>query len=111
MNIGTNWHDDPIWFAIGFIGQAVFFMRFMVQWVASERAKTSYIPISFWYLSLVGSTILLVYAIHRQEPIFLLGQLPNALVYTRNLMLIRRGDAPGAPPAPAEPRPAGSAGG
>ena len=85
-----QWNDAPMWLAFGLLGQTAFFSRFLVQWVASERAGESYVPISFWYLSLVGSVILLIYAIHRREPVFALGYLPNFLVYTRNLVLLRR---------------------
>ena len=92
-----HWHDSLAWLAIGLVGQGAFFARFLVQWAASERAGVSYIPMSFWYLSLVGSLILLVYAIHRAEPVFLLGQLPNAFVYIRNIMLIRRSGADRSP--------------
>jgi lipid-A-disaccharide synthase-like uncharacterized protein len=107
------WNDSLPWLAVGLLGQGAFFARFLVQWVASERAGESYIPLSFWYLSLVGSLILLVYAIHRAEPVFLLGQLPNAFVYVRNIMLIRRSgldrSASGAPAGAS--RPVGPAGG
>jgi lipid-A-disaccharide synthase-like uncharacterized protein len=85
-----QWNDAPVWLAFGLLGQAAFFSRFLVQWVASERAGESFVPISFWYLSLLGSAILLVYAIHRREPVFALGYLPNFVVYTRNLALLRR---------------------
>jgi lipid-A-disaccharide synthase-like uncharacterized protein len=96
-----HWDDTLPWIVIGLLGQTAFFARFLVQWIASERAGESYIPLSFWYLSVVGSLVMLVYAIHRKEPIFLLGQLPNVFVYTRNIMLIRRnggvGSASGTP--------------
>jgi lipid-A-disaccharide synthase-like uncharacterized protein len=108
-----EWHDSLPWLITGLVGQGAFFARFLVQWVASERAGRSYIPMSFWYLSLVGSLILLVYAIHRGEPVFLLGQLPNAFVYVRNIMLIKRSGLDGSPsaaPAGAS-RPAGPAAG
>ncbi len=85
-----EWNDSAFWIGFGLFGQAAFFSRFLVQWLASERAGRSVVPTAFWYLSLVGSLILLVYAVHRQEPLFMLGYLPNAVVYTRNLMLIRR---------------------
>lgn len=90
-----DWNEAVPWLVFGFLGNLPFFARFFVQWVASERAQRSYVPISFWYLSLVGSVILLVYALHRQDPIFTLAYLPNAFVYVRNLMLIRQamGDA------------------
>jgi lipid-A-disaccharide synthase-like uncharacterized protein len=78
------------WIAFGFIGQLVFSMRFLVQWLASERKKESHIPILFWYLSLGGSIILLIYAIHRRDPVFIVGQTTGFIVYVRNLMLIYR---------------------
>lgn len=90
-----QWNDAPMWLAFGLLGQTAFFSRFLVQWIASERAGESYVPISFWYLSLVGSIILLIYAIHRREPVFALGYLPNFVVYTRNLVLLRRTGARG----------------
>ena len=108
-----EWKDSLPWLIIGLVGQGAFFARFLVQWVASERAGHSYIPVSFWHLSLVGSLVLLVYAIHRGEPVFLIGQLPNAFVYTRNLMLIKRAGLEGSPSANpgGAPGPAGPAAG
>ena len=99
-----------MWIAIGLMGQLMFSLRFLVQWIASERAGQSYIPLAFWYLSLVGSVILLIYAIHRQEPVFLVGYLPNAFVYVRNIVLIRRHGASGSPSGAPPPygRPAGT---
>ena len=85
-----EWTDTPFWLAVGLLGQAAFASRFLVQWIASERAGESYVPLSFWYLSIAGSLILLVYAIHRKDPVFVLAYLPNCVVYVRNLMLIRR---------------------
>ena len=85
-----EWSDAPLWIAIGLAGQAAFFSRFLVQWIASERAGASVVPRSFWYLSLVGSLVLLVYSVHRREPILALGYVPNAVVYLRNLALLRR---------------------
>jgi len=76
------------WVILGFIGQFAFFMRFLVQWIVSEKRGKSVIPIYFWYLSLSGGVILLVYAIHIADPVFTLGQSCGVLVYTRNLMLI-----------------------
>lgn len=102
-----EWNDAPFWIAFGLLGQAAFFSRFLLQWVASERAGRSYVPAAFWYLSLLGSVVLLVYALHRREPIFVLGYLPNSVVYLRNIVLIRRGGS-GASPSPAPP-PDGSA--
>ncbi len=79
-----------IWLIIGFVGQAVFFMRFLVQWIASERKGERVVPILFWYFSLAGGLILLCYAIHIRDPIFILGQSMGAFIYTRNLFLIFR---------------------
>jgi lipid-A-disaccharide synthase-like uncharacterized protein len=81
---------EVIWLAIGLLGQTMFMMRFVVQWIHSERHQKSIVPVSFWYLSLIGGLIVLAYGIHRAEPIIILGQLPGTLVYTRNLMLIHR---------------------
>ena len=81
---------EVVWLAIGLLGQTMFMMRFVVQWIHSERHKKSIVPVSFWYLSLVGGLIVLAYGLHRAEPIIIIGQLPGTLVYTRNLMLIHR---------------------
>ena len=70
---------------IGFIGQGLFSMRFIIQWIASERAGRSVIPFSFWIFSLGGSVLLLTYAIYRKDPVFILGQAPNVLIYSRNI--------------------------
>jgi lipid-A-disaccharide synthase-like uncharacterized protein len=79
-----------IWLVVGFLGQATFSMRFLVQWWRSERAGRSVVPTSFWHLSLGGGLLLLFYAIHRRDPVFILGQVTGILVYLRNLVLIRR---------------------
>lgn len=84
--VGTN----P-WILLGFAGQLVFGMRFVVQWIASERQKRSVVPGAFWYLSLVGAALLLVYALWRRDPVFILGQSLGFLIYFRNLALRRRG--------------------
>ena len=81
---------ETIWIATGFLGQGLFFGRWVVQWLASERSATSKVPISFWYLSLVGGLITLAYAIYRKDPVFIAGQSIGAVVYVRNLMLIYR---------------------
>lgn len=78
------------WLAVGFLGQALFFSRFLVQWIATERRKESVVPLSFWYFSLGGAMFLLSYAIHRQDPVFILGQSFGFFVYTRNLIFIYR---------------------
>ncbi len=81
---------DLIWLAIGLVGQCLFMMRFIVQWIHSEKHQQSLIPDSFWYLSLSGGLIVLAYGFHREDPVIILGQLPGAVVYSRNLMLIRQ---------------------
>jgi lipid-A-disaccharide synthase-like uncharacterized protein len=91
----SEWRLDPFWFALGLAGQAIFFSRFLVQWIASERAGKSYIPRIFWWLSLAGSMLLLGYAIHRKDAVFVLGQAFGWVVYARNLVLIQRGTAAG----------------
>ena len=82
--------QETIWLAIGFCGQAMFFMRFLVQWISSEIKKRSHIPKSFWYFSLLGGLILLIYAIYRRDPVFIIGQSTGAFIYSRNLILIAR---------------------
>ncbi|TSA50031.1 MAG: lipid-A-disaccharide synthase [Nitrosomonadales bacterium] len=81
---------DVAWLAVGLFGQALFMMRFVVQWIHSERHQKSVIPVSFWYLSLVGGLVVLAYGLHKAEPVIVLGQLPGTFVYARNLMLISR---------------------
>lgn len=78
------------WLLLGLAGQTLFSARFLVQWVASERRGASIIPIVFWWFSLGGGALLLVYALHRRDPVFILGQGTGLVVYVRNLMLIRR---------------------
>ena len=77
------------WVAIGLAGQAMFSMRFIVQWVSSERAHRSVVPVAFWWFSLAGGTILFAYACYRTDPVFIIGQSTGLLIYTRNLWLIR----------------------
>ncbi|MEE8444198.1 MAG: lipid-A-disaccharide synthase N-terminal domain-containing protein [Alphaproteobacteria bacterium] len=83
-----------VWLVIGFLAQGLFFMRFFVQWIASERQRRSIIPVAFWYFSLAGGTTLLAYAIHRQDPVFIVGQGAGLIIYSRNLYFIwrRRGE-------------------
>lgn len=76
--------------AFGFTGQAMFTARFLVQWIASERKRQSTIPIAFWWLSIAGGAILLCYAVARRDIVISTGQLAGLVVYTRNLMLLRR---------------------
>ncbi len=79
-----------IFLIIGFIGQTMFSMRFVMQWAASEKAKKSVVPTSFWIFSIAGSALLLIYAIYKKDPVFILGQAPNLLIYSRNLYFIHK---------------------
>ena len=81
---------ERLWLLIGFLGQSLFFCRFFIQWIASERKKESVFPIAFWYFSIGGGLILLAYAIHRRDPVFITGQSVGLFVYLRNLYFIRR---------------------
>lgn len=78
------------WYLLGFVGQALFFSRFLVQWLASERAGRSVFPVAFWYLSLSGGLTLFVYALHLRDPVFILGQSAGTFIYLRNLYFLRR---------------------
>ncbi len=83
--------DTPtIWLAIGFMGQALFSARFLIQWISSEKQKKSVIPVAFWYFSLGGGVTLLSYAIFRLDPVFIVGQAGGLLVYSRNLYFVLR---------------------
>jgi lipid-A-disaccharide synthase-like uncharacterized protein len=81
---------EQIWIGVGLLGQALFFMRFLVQWIVSERERRSVIPIAFWYFSIAGAAILLIYSIYRLDPVFILGQSGGFAIYARNLYLIHR---------------------
>jgi len=80
--------DDPVWATVAMVGQMVFAGRFILQWIVSEYKKRSHVPTAFWFISLVGSLILLSYAIHLKNPIFTLGFSLNTLIYLRNIHLI-----------------------
>jgi lipid-A-disaccharide synthase-like uncharacterized protein len=73
------------WLALGFLAQALFTARFLVQWIASERAGRSVVPIAFWFFSIGGGVLLLVYALYRRDPVFIAGQAFGVFVYARNL--------------------------
>ena len=77
-----------LWLMIGFLGQALFTARFLVQWIASERKRDSVVPVAFWWLSLLGGLTLLSYASYRQDPVIMVGQAMGLVVYARNLMLL-----------------------
>jgi lipid-A-disaccharide synthase-like uncharacterized protein len=83
---------EGIWIGIGFLGQGLFFGRWVIQWIASERTAESRVPRAFWYMSLIGGLITLAYAIYRQDPVFISGQGIGTFVYIRNLVLIHRAD-------------------
>ncbi|HWJ76033.1 MAG TPA: lipid-A-disaccharide synthase N-terminal domain-containing protein [Kaistia sp.] len=78
------------WVLLGFAAQILFTMRFVVQWVASERARRSVVPAAFWTFSILGGALLLVYAIYRKDPVFIAGQAGGLFIYFRNIWFIRR---------------------
>jgi len=80
--------NETRWLAVGLLGQATFSARFLVQWIFSEFKKRSIVPEAFWYLSIIGSALLLAYAVYREDPVFILGQSFGMVVYFRNLRLI-----------------------
>ncbi|WP_136515080.1 lipid-A-disaccharide synthase N-terminal domain-containing protein [Geomonas edaphica] len=82
--------SEKTWVGIGLAGQFFFTMRFVVQWIATERKRRSVIPESFWYFSIFGSLILLVYSLYRKDPVFILGQAFGTTVYVRNLFFIHK---------------------
>jgi lipid-A-disaccharide synthase-like uncharacterized protein len=104
-----NWHSLtlPEWavLAVGFGGQALFSARFVIQWLASERAGRSVVPELFWYFSMAGGATLFLYAVYREDPVFMLGQGLGLFIYARNLWLIRR-ERHGLPPVDANAPPA-----
>jgi len=83
-----NFDKETIWLIIGFVGQALFSARFIVQWIKSEREKKSVFPIAFWYFSIAGGLTLSAYAIYRQDPVFIVGQLSGLFIYFRNLYFV-----------------------
>lgn len=87
------------WVALGFVAQSLFAMRFLVQWIASERAGRSIIPTAFWMFSVGGGTLLLVYALYRRDPVFIAGQGLGLLIYLRNLQFVNRERREAATPA------------
>ncbi|NTU76480.1 MAG: hypothetical protein HGA90_01450 [Alphaproteobacteria bacterium] len=85
-----------IWVAVGLFGQTLFMLRFIFQWIHSERAQQSVVPEIFWYLSLGGSLIVLVYAVHKEDLVFILSQSLGSIIYIRNIQLIWRNKKTGA---------------
>ena len=92
--LDAYWYPLPgiekFWLVVGFVAQVLFTGRFIVQWLASEKKGISYVPISFWWLSVIGGGMLLAYACYRRDPVIIMGQLTGQIVYTRNLILIHR---------------------
>ena len=89
MNVHSVTLPEWLVLAFGFSGQALFSARFLIQWVASERQRKSVVPVLFWYFSLAGGLTLFLYAIYREDPVFMIGQGFGLIVYFRNLWLIR----------------------
>jgi lipid-A-disaccharide synthase-like uncharacterized protein len=83
---------DQVWLGVGLLGQLMFSARFLVQWIASERRRASVVPVHFWYFSLAGGLTLLAYAVHRHDPVFILGQTAGLFVYARNLYFVMVGE-------------------
>ena len=79
-----------LWLTIGLLGQGLFFMRFFVQWLASEKEGRSVIPIAFWWFSMAGGVTLLIYAVWRRDPVFIIGQGSGLFIYARNLYLLHK---------------------
>jgi len=104
LNITTPW--GILWVSLGFLGQALFTFRMVLQWVVSEREKRSVVPVGFWWGSLLGGAMLLVYFSWRKDIVGIVGQSTGAFVYARNLILIYRGRSRARSPAAAgEPEP------
>ena len=79
---------EMVWIGLGFFAQALFMMRFVVQWIASERVKRSIVPETFWYFSIAGGVLLLAYSIYRVDPVYMFGQGLGLLIYFRNLYFV-----------------------
>jgi len=90
MQISNLSLQEIIWLVVGFAGQGLFFMRFLIQWLHSERVKKSVIPVTFWYFSLSGGIILFIYSLHIRNPVFIVGQGLGLIVYIRNLYFVFR---------------------
>ncbi len=82
--------SEPLLLGFGLIGQLLFTGRFIIQWLSSERHGRSVIPAAFWHLSISGAIVLLIYAVLRHDPVFVLGQSTGLLIYLRNLQFISR---------------------
>ena len=95
------WLETPtielIWISIGLVAQLMFSMRFLVQWIASEKARASIIPETFWYFSFAGGLLLLAYALYRLDPVFIIGQAAGLVIYSRNIYFIWLGKRESSP--------------
>jgi lipid-A-disaccharide synthase-like uncharacterized protein len=99
-----TWYDalsgqELAWIVVGFVAQFMFMMRFVMQWIYSERARRSIVPEVFWYFSILGGAMLLAYAIHRKDPVFIAGQSLGLVIYARNIYFIWREKKRGNDPA------------
>lgn len=83
-------NSETAWLIVGFAGQLLFSARFLVQWWQSERQRRSVVPTQFWYFSMGGGATLLLYAVHKLDPVFIVGQLLGLLIYSRNIYFIMR---------------------
>jgi lipid-A-disaccharide synthase-like uncharacterized protein len=86
--------EEQVWLIVGFTGQLFFTARFLVQWLTSERARRSIVPKAFWYFSIGGGITILCYAIHREDPVFIVGQASGLLIYLRNLYFLSQERGP-----------------
>ena len=86
--LGADTMGEFIWILVGLGGQLLFMMRFLLQWIASERARRSVVPVTFWWFSIGGAAVLLAYAIYRADPVFIIGQTLGFFIYSRNLWFI-----------------------
>jgi len=94
----TDFTADPakyVWMLIGFVGEGIFFSRFVIQWIATERKKRTVVPMAFWYLSILGSAVVLAYSIHKLDPVFIAATVLGMVIYFRNLH-IAKGQLPSA---------------
>ena len=94
LTILSHISTENFWLMVGMGGQALFSGRFLVQWIASEKAGRSIIPNLFWYFSILGGLTLFIYALWRQDPVFIIGQGSGLFIYARNLYFIRRKNRP-----------------
>ena len=90
LSLMTGHPGDAAWLAFGFFGTALFGSRFLVQWIMSEMKGKSVMPVAFWYFSIAGGIVTLIYAVHIKSPPFILGQALPLVIYARNLWLVQR---------------------